>query len=574
MRLKYKISLAIIVLLMVGCFMTYQSYALYVANLSGNDNNLNVGCFAIEFSESSTSISLDNTYPISDTKGLTIAPYTFTITNKCTTDASYSVILSSLTTNGIDDSNIKYVIYENTKPTSGTLLTSATSYTDTSNLANVKNRKNSYQVATGGLKGAPEENGTGGSKTYNLILWLDEATGNEAMSKTWAASVNVVSAGGEYTPTAVEKITELAQTDTTNLATDDYGNTRYIGKNPNNYVWFDEQVYQYDTYSLMYGGEYYGLAKNTTLEECQNAITDEGLDGDTDAECKKEHSKGDKILWRIIGVMKDIDDGTGNKSDRVKLIRADSIGSYSWDTSESSVNNGWGVNEWSQADLMKLLNPGYESETVGGSLYWNSGSGKCYNTSNNATKACDFTSTGIKDKLKRLISDAVWNTGANDGKTYTYNNIITSKFYELERSSNTGKICSSGNYCNDTVERTTTWTGKVGLMYPSDYGYATSGGSTTDRATCLNTYLYNWSDSSVSDCKNNDWLFNSSYQWTISPSADSSRAYRAFLVYSDGYVLSYYAYDSYAVLPVVYLTSNVKISGGEGTSKSPFILEL
>ena len=167
MRLKYKISLAIILLLMAGCFMTYQSYALYVANLSGNDNNLNIGCFAIEFSESSSSISLDNTYPISDTKGLTIAPYTFTITNKCTTAASYSVILSSLTTNGIGDNNIKYAIYENTKPTSGRLLTSATSYTDTSNLANVKNRKNSYQVATGSLKGASEENGTGGSKTYN-----------------------------------------------------------------------------------------------------------------------------------------------------------------------------------------------------------------------------------------------------------------------------------------------------------------------------------------------------------------------------------------------------------------------
>ena len=116
-------------------------------------------------------------------------------------------------------------------------------------------------------------------------------------------------------------ILSQAKNDTTNLATDDYGNTRYIGSNPNNYV---------------------------------------SVDGD---------------IWRIIGTMKDVDDGTGNKEDRVKLIRASSIGSYSWDTSESSVNDGYGVNEWSQADLMKLLNPGYESETVGGSLYWNNQSG-------------------------------------------------------------------------------------------------------------------------------------------------------------------------------------------------------
>ena len=514
MRLKYKISLAIIVLLMVGCFMTYQSYALYVANLSGSDNNLNIGCFAIEFSESSSSISLDNTYPISDTKGLTIAPYTFTITNKCTTAASYSVILSSLTTNGIDDSNIKYAIYETTKPTSGTLLTSATSYTDTSNLANVKNRKNSYQVATGGLKGAPEENGTGGSKTYNLILWLDEATGNEAMSKTFEASINVVTAGTEYTtPTAVEYITTLATTDTTNLATDDYGNIRYIGADPNNYV---------------------------------------SIDGD---------------IWRIIGIMKNVDDGTGNKEDRVKLIRASSIGSYSWDTSYSSVNGGYGVNEWSQADLMKLLNPGYENETIGGSLYWNNQSGTCYAGIGNKTKSCDFTSTGIKEKLKNMLGNAVWNTGAS-----TTSSQIASKWYTEERGTRNGKICTSGNYCNDTVKRTTTWTGKVGLMYPSDYGYATSGGSTTDRATCLNKELYNWNDSSASDCKNNDWLFNRSFQWTISPRANSSYVSDVYFVRSGGSVNHSSASNSDGVRPVGYLLSNTSIQSGDGSSGNPFIL--
>ena len=319
-------------------------------------------------------------------------------------------------------------------------------------------------------------------------------------------------------PTVVEKITKLAQTDTTNLATDDYGNIRYIGKNPNNYV---------------------------------------SIDGD---------------IWRIIGIMKDIDDGKGNKSDRVKLIRSEVIGWYSWDTSESSVNKGHGVNEWSQADLMKLLNPGYESESVGGSLYWNGKSGTFYSGKANATTSCNFTSTGIKDKLKSLISDAIWNTGANDGKTYTYNNIITSKFYELERSDNTGKICSSGDYCNDPLGRTTAWVGKVGLMYPSDYGYATSGGSTTDRATCLNTYLNSWGGSSVSDCKNNDWLYDSSIQWTISPSADSSRVSFVFYVDNVGMVDCLNARASYDVRPVVYLSQSVVIQSGDGSRGNPFIL--
>ena len=39
--------------------------------------------------------------------------------------------------------------------------------------------------------------------------------------------------------------------------------------------------------------------------------------------------------WRIIGVFP-TDDGTGNIENRVKIIREESIGDYSWDTSNSS----------------------------------------------------------------------------------------------------------------------------------------------------------------------------------------------------------------------------------------------
>ena len=318
------------------------------------------------------------------------------------------------------------------------------------------------------------------------------------------------------------QITALATTDTTNLAVDEAGNTRYIGANPNNYV---------------------------------------SIDGD---------------IWRIIGTMKDIDDGTGKKEDRVKLIRSESIGSYSWDTSGLDVNGGCGINEWSQADIMKLLNPGYESETVGGSLYWNSGAGTCYNGQKNGKTSCNFTSTGIKDKLKTLISDAIWNTGAKPRSSQ-----IVSKFYSEERGTINGKICSGG-WCNDTVERTTTWIGKVGLMYPSDYGYATSGAFGTapsgkigiDRAKCLDYGLNSWNDSGKSDCKNNDWLFSGIDQWTISPGANASYAFDVYLVYSGGHAIDTSAYVDHGVFPVVYLSSNVKISWGEGTSRSPYQLEL
>ncbi len=347
--------------------------------------------------------------------------------------------------------------------------------------------------------------------TYTIYLRVTDNAGNVENTTNQVA----------ITILLTTKITQLATTDTTNLATDDYGNARYIGKNPNNYVSFD----------------------------------------------------GD--IWRIIGVMKNIDDGTGNKEDRVKIIRSTSIGAYSWDTSISRINNGYGVNEWSQADLMKLLNPGYESQTVGGSLYWNNQSGTCYNNIKNQKTSCGFTRSGIKDKLKNMIGNAVWNTGAS-----TTNGQIASKWYTEERGTRNGKICTSGTSCTDTVSRTLTWTGKIGLMYPSDYGYATSGSSTTARATCLNTTLNSWaSNSSNRECYYNDWLYeNGIEQWTLSPYTDSIRAYSVFSVDSTGYVNSSgivgqsYAANGLGVRPVGFLLSNTLFQSGDGSSGNPFIL--
>ena len=320
---------------------------------------------------------------------------------------------------------------------------------------------------------------------------------------------------------------------------------------------------------------------NKTSDSCTYTLA---YDGTTDNNLRYVGSnpcnyvKIDNEIWRIIGVMNNIDDGTGKKESRIKLIRNESIGAYSWDS--SSVNSGSGVNEWSQADLMKLLNPGYESESVGGSLYYNNGSGNCYIRYNNATGACDFTSSGLKTNLKKLIGNTLWHTGTNGTNDWkSASNGLASHFYSYERSSNNGKICTSNTNCNDTVTRTTTWNGKIGLMYPSDYGYATSGGTSMNRASCLARELYNWD--SASDCYNNDWIYNSSnWQWTLSPSAASSYALYVFFVDRDGLVRNYVASagfsyingapDASLVRPSVYLISKTSILGGDGTLENPY----
>ena len=317
-------------------------------------------------------------------------------------------------------------------------------------------------------------------------------------------------------PSLTETITTATSSNPSMFASDDADkNVRYIGANPSNYVYFNCSDYS-----------------NPTADTCE--------------------------LWRIIGVFNNVTKSDGSKENLVKIIRDESIGNYSWDSSDSSVNSGYGVNDWTDADAMKLLNPGYDSVSVGGSLYYNAKSGTCYNGSKNATTSCDFTSTGLKnDTTRNAIETVVWNLGGSS----TYNDVTPSMFYERER----GTTVYTG--------RPTTWTGKVGLMYPSDYGYATSGGTTKDRATCLAKELYNWDSSDFSDCKGNDYLYNSSlYQWTLAPYSAYARG--VFRVSRDGYVYDYSADSSGAVRPVLFLKSSILLDKGTGESSNPYTLKI
>ena len=284
----------------------------------------------------------------------------------------------------------------------------------------------------------------------------------------------------------------------------DGGNIRYYGASPKNYVYFNCETYP-----------------STNCE-----------------------------LWRIIGVF----DG------KIKLMRNESIGNYSWDTSASSVNSGYGVNEWSQADLMKLLNPGHESESVGGSLYYNSKSKTCYNRNNNATTSCNFTSTGIKnDTTRNMIAETTWNLGG-----WNSSDIFSNEMYEKERGTTTVSNPRDG------ITRATTWTGKIALPYPSDYGYA------TDLSKCSQT-LYNYDSNTDSyACRSNDWMYSifktNTFNWLLTPL--SGNANNAFNVYSAGYVnKNTSVYGANGVAPVLYLGSDQDIVAGDGSQSNPYQLK-
>ena len=106
----------------------------------------------------------------------------------------------------------------------------------------------------------------------------------------------------------------------------------------------------------------------------------------------------------------------------------------------------------------------------------------------------------------------------------------------------------------------TTYSAKVGLMYVSEYGYATSPEN-------WNTALYNYDNDTN---RNNNWMYMGAYEWTIS--RYSVLAGNAFLVRDDGDVGYNYVGFNYGVRPSFSLESSVVLSGGSGSSADPYRL--
>ena len=279
----------------------------------------------------------------------------------------------------------------------------------------------------------------------------------------------------------------------------DAGNIRYYGANPDNYVYFNCSNYA-----------------NQSSSTCE--------------------------IWRIIGVF----------NGKVKLIRNSKIGEYSWDNKNVSTGaeSAYGKNDWTSARLMKLLNPGYSSESTGGSLYYNAKSGNCYSGQNNITTACNFTSTGIKNpETRNLISDTTYYLGG-----YSTSSLYSNQIYEYER----GTTVYTG--------RPTTWKGKVALAYPSDYGYA------VDFEKC-SKQLGSYSDST---CTSNNWLkpiiTTSRYNWLLNPYSKNS--YDAYGIDTAGKVhyLDVSVHIAFGVVPVIHLDPKLSIKSGDGSSSKPYQL--
>ena len=276
----------------------------------------------------------------------------------------------------------------------------------------------------------------------------------------------------------------------------------------------------------------------------------------------KNYVKFNNETWRIIGVFP-TDDGKRNIENRIKLIRNESIGNKYWDDGTTAYN-------YTQNDNLMLLQDNNKSKVeylekidkydvmltvpdTSGSNNW--ARPARLNTELNTTYLNSLDSTS-----KSMIGQAKYYLG---GKNVTYNNGYADtplQFYSYER-----KISGSEYYCNGSNPNN--WVGKLGLMYLSDYGYASS--------NCENKKIYdnNSSSNDIRACNTTNWLFKGNTEWLLPQYASRSDA--AFDIFSDGYVYNdLVSPRQQGTRPVLYLTASVQIIDGDGTSSNPYTFGL
>jgi len=212
--------------------------------------------------------------------------------------------------------------------------------------------------------------------------------------------------------------------------------------------------------------------------------------------------------WRIIGIV----DGL------VKIIKDESIGKKSYSRS--------GTSNWETSDLQLYLNGEYLTSLT--------------------TKNSNTTN---------MIADATWFL-----RSHSSSAVKKDDMYNLERT--TGVIISTEEieYVGPLITYPETLTNtKIGLMYPSDYGFAAfEDGSDCTADTTLRNYAY---------C--NNWLNTSTYKWTITPALGGD--YPVFSIYPGGYLTtSGKTSSSVNTYPTLYLKENVLLKDGNGTKENPY----
>lgn len=343
------ISLIVLLILLVIATGTYAWFTW--RSTSNTSLTMNIGKLADVTFNSGNDISTSTLAPVYNyTDG---EKTTFRINNKDTTGASldYNIKLNITSiASELKSSDLKYVLLkDNTIVKEGNFSTMVVG----------ANTIYSNSISSSGTTNFTFYLYIDGNSENNLnmmnksLVGTITVEGNEVIGETLSSYIENLMAGGVY-ETVTNNGVDYEYNTVNSLMDDNYGNIRYYGSSPNNYVYFN-----CDDYS------------NQSSSTCE--------------------------VWRIIGLFND-----QIEPSLIKIVRNDSIGNFPWDP----YNN---FNGWNDAGMRSILN-NYSISEQGAGLYWNRRSGTCLNGDSGT---CDFTTTGLKnDATRNAIYNAKWQVSA------------------------------------------------------------------------------------------------------------------------------------------------------------------
>ncbi len=291
-----------------------------------------------------------------------------------------------------------------------------------------------------------------------------------------------------------------------------------------------------------------GGGTTLSLKNGQTTPTDSGL---------RNYVTFNNEMWRIVGIFNE-ENASGVVEERIKLVK-DMPLSIDTEVGTTITKNGVTYNTFGSTTGTKYKY-----------FYWNNPDANYTGNKN------DWTKAGSQYYLNETYYNNLSNNNLIEEMKYYLGNVTTdssgflsetnAEVYTQERGS---VVCDSSvtefsqnSSCNIWYGNQATWNGKIALLYPSDFGYA------SDVANWSNDYQTGYSNG----LGLTNWMFNNEMfgTWFLSPS--SLDPDHASVVLYGGNLGGFGASNGAALRPVLSLNSQTMIISGTGSYEDPYQL--
>lgn len=168
MKKNKGIMLGILAVLATMVITLGTSYAIFTKDVNTtNSYQIKVGNFNFTIDNEANPISLTNAYPVSDTTGKGLTPYTFTLNNASGTSINYTMKFVPDSTNTLDASKVKVYLTKGTTNVGPKLASELTTTLDSGTIA------------------------AGGTLNFKLRMWLTIDATTAEVGKTFKGKIQV-----------------------------------------------------------------------------------------------------------------------------------------------------------------------------------------------------------------------------------------------------------------------------------------------------------------------------------------------------------------------------------------------